>query len=76
MLSISDVAFVEDRQTISGLSGILGPGLGSTNSMSDFPYGCEVTVIAGDGRIVLILDSNGDFDGDSLVGKRKLVGLG
>ena len=76
--SVSAVSFFEGRQKMS--SGEAGPGLtlyGEGIAVScDFLTGGEVTVIAGDGAIVPILDLVGSFEGDTLVGKRKLVGLG
>ena len=81
--SVSDVSFFEGRQTRSGVtssSELAGPGLtrygeGLYDSCA-LVTGGEVRVIAGDGAVVPIWDSDGDFDGDSLIGKRKLVGLG
>jgi hypothetical protein len=79
----SDVSFFEGRQTISEAttsSEMAGPGLtmlGVGLSVScNFPTGGEVRVIAGDGALVTESGFVGDFDGDPLIGKRKLMGLG
>ena len=74
--TVSDVSFFEGRQTISGEAGagltLYGDGLSDT---CNFPTG-ESAVMSGDGAIVPILDVVGVLEGDTLVGKRKLVGLG